>query len=168
MRRSLKRKIFFEPKYCLMCAACVLACQMRCLGVREVQEIPRTANPPNMLNLNCREGAVWIWSCRQCEQAPCTEACVSGCLRRNTDTDRLEYKAEACIGCGSCYLACPQGSARLPVENEPMPRCEPCWEEGTPPCVAACISGALLYQSPHEFAGTRRKNFIRNVSRHHD
>ncbi len=80
--------------------------------------------------------------CRNCEDAPCVTACMSGCRHRNgkgwviTDYSR-------CVGCWMCIMNCPFGAIEREESMHVALKCEGCLEEETPPCVAACERGIL-------------------------
>jgi len=48
-------------------------------------------------------------SCRHCDDAPCTKACITGAMKRLED-GRIVCDEEKCVGCWSCIMACPHGA----------------------------------------------------------
>ena len=55
--------------------------------------------------------------CHHCVDAPCVEACPTGCLY--SDDERVGVQREKCIGCRNCILACPYGAVDIVTELLP-------------------------------------------------
>ena len=152
-------QIFFHPERCLMCLSCILACQLNSLGGRDVRFLP-PKKPLPKISLTFSGGTPWIWKCQQCTQAPCAEACISGSIRRLESGAGIEVRQEACVGCGSCLLACPFSiPARNPADDH-FSRCNLCQGEEIPPCVKACQAKALVFEDASRFAQKRKKRFL--------
>lgn len=94
--------------------------------------------------------------CRNCEDAPCVTACMSGCRHRNgkgwviTDYSR-------CVGCWMCIMNCPFGAIER-VEGEHIAlKCEGCPDKEVPACVAACERGILGHSDIQSLSSAVRK-----------
>jgi Fe-S-cluster-containing dehydrogenase component len=104
--------------------------------------------------------------CRQCKNPACVDACPAEAMVRN-EHGVVERLLALCIGCGSCARACPFGV--LPNEPSGTPagyqsadrlnghqiaKCDLCGDRVTggdgaePRCVAACPTGALIFDDP--------------------
>lgn len=77
-------------------------------------------------------------------------ACLVGALVKRSDGP-VVYKAEKCIGCRYCLLACPFNIPRYEWEK-PVPFVRKCKmneecqvKSGVPACVAACPTGATIF-----------------------
>jgi Fe-S-cluster-containing dehydrogenase component len=85
-------------------------------------------------------------SCRHCENPACIEACVMNCIFKDPETGLTIYDNSLCIGCKSCYEACPFSIPSFNKE-EKMEKCDGCAtrvKNGlSPACVKICPSGAL-------------------------
>jgi len=157
-RPTMNQKIFFHPERCLLCLSCVLACQMNSLGARNCRSIPLGERPRQRISLTFHRRTPWAWKCQQCTAAPCSEACVSGSLRRKENGAGVENQPELCVGCGACLLACPL-SIPIPDEVGKVSKCNLCPEEEIPPCVRACQSRALVYQDVSCFSREKKNVF---------
>lgn len=81
--------------------------------------------------------------CRQCEDAPCAEACPAGALSVG-DQGVVLLDEQECTGCGLCVEACPYGAIHLPPSRPTPIKCDLCG--GAPLCVEFCTYGALALE----------------------
>lgn len=77
--------------------------------------------------------------CRQCEPAPCAEACPAGAFERGGDGGVWAIDKGRCTGCGVCKDACPFGM--IVFHDGVALKCDLCDE--TPMCVRFCPTSAL-------------------------
>jgi formate dehydrogenase iron-sulfur subunit len=56
-----------------------------------------------------RELAVFAFTCRRCEDAPCIAVCPEDALRKNDD-GLVERSTHRCVACKSCVVTCPFGT----------------------------------------------------------
>lgn len=56
-----------------------------------------------------REIAVFQFTCRRCEDAPCVSVCPAEALEKNAD-GVIERYTNLCISCKSCVAICPFGT----------------------------------------------------------
>jgi Fe-S-cluster-containing hydrogenase component 2 len=56
-----------------------------------------------------RELAVFSFTCRRCEDAPCINVCPTEALEKNDD-GMIERHINLCISCKSCVTICPFGT----------------------------------------------------------
>jgi anaerobic selenocysteine-containing dehydrogenase/Fe-S-cluster-containing dehydrogenase component len=134
---------------CVGCAACVLACRL---------ENSWTSDTPwrRVLPLNLRRrpaGPTYFLSvaCHHCERPACLAACPSGAYEKRAD-GVVVHRAERCIGCRYCEMACPFGAPRYDAARGLMTKCDLCHarlDRGEQPaCVAACPTEALGFSGP--------------------
>ncbi|MBN1897459.1 MAG: 4Fe-4S binding protein [Spirochaetes bacterium] len=58
---------------------------------------------------NLIQKAVFLTTCRKCEDAPCVKSCPQEALEKNKD-NILQKNNNLCISCKSCVIACPFGT----------------------------------------------------------
>ncbi len=92
-------------------------------------------------------------ACMNCESAPCELACPTGAISRDPMTGIVYVRAEACIGCHSCSMACPFGVPRFGADGR-MQKCDLCLERVAaghePACSRVCPTGALQFGDVNE------------------
>ena len=125
-----------DPKRCIGCKACVVAC-----GEVHRREGERSFLPRIAL-VSTAEVTIPI-HCRQCENAPCVAACPEGalCFRDG----RVVGDPSRCMGCKQCVLACRFGAIALSENEASAPlKCDLCFNcSESPVCVAVCPAQAL-------------------------
>ncbi|MGK0466961.1 MAG: electron transport protein HydN [Clostridium sp.] len=100
--------IVANPNKCIGCKSCEIACAVAHLdssvataGLIDAPFLPR-------INLIRAERVTMPIQCRQCDDAPCANACpVAAIVHRD---NKIVVKTELCIGCKTCMLACPFGA----------------------------------------------------------
>jgi carbon-monoxide dehydrogenase iron sulfur subunit len=100
-------------------------------------------------------------ACRQCEDAPCINACPTEALSMR---DVLTCDPEKCTFCGWCIDACPFGALNSDFEAKHVVACDLCLDnriDGLPPCVAFCPREALSEES-WETAKEKGNNYLRD------
>jgi carbon-monoxide dehydrogenase iron sulfur subunit len=97
-------------------------------------------------------GKKFAIQCRQCDNAPCVNACISGARILDRENERIIFLEERCVGCWMCVMVCPYSNV-LPVINKGKPvLCDFCAKkEDGPQCIKACPTGALFYCSQEDF-----------------
>lgn len=149
--QTLTRKfITANPERCIGCKTCMAAC------LQAHSTVERSASPRLQLISTVTVSAPV--GCHHCLDAPCVEACPTGCLY-HTD-ERVGIQEEKCIGCQNCVLACPfgaiaigskpkvrtLGNLRVDCGSTPVVvKCDLCVNrDGKPACVEACPTGGLV------------------------
>lgn len=112
--------------------------------------------------------------CMHCVDPACVSACPAAALRK-TPGGSVVWKAENCIGCRYCMLACPFGVPRFEWRKGLTPRiakCDFCDDRtskgGSPACVAACPTGALRYGKRRVVVGEARQLLATHGDRYAD
>ncbi len=82
--------------------------------------------------------------CRQCEPAPCADACPAGAFDTNEALSIPVIDQEVCTGCEECLGACPHGMVLMDAETGKAGKCDLCG--GEPLCVRYCPEGALVFE----------------------
>jgi len=112
--------------------------------------------------------------CMHCVDPACVSACPAAALQK-TPEGSVIWKAENCIGCRYCMLACPFGVPRFEWRKGMTPRiakCDFCQDRtakgGSPACVAACPTGALRYGKRKVVVGEARQLLATHGERYAD
>ncbi len=156
---SQPKEIFVRTDRCVGCRSCINACAIEHSESKTlfgaVMQNPRPKS---------RVYVEWVAPdrkvplvCRQCEDAPCMHACISGAIHRDED-GVVRTDTDKCIGCWTCVMVCPYGVIGRHLEEHKAYRCDRCPDRDVPACVSACPTGALIYQSVPAYAKTVRQN----------
>lgn len=137
---TVARRILLDLDRCVGCKTCAAACYHSHHEMPIVQHARVAAGALPLL-------------CRQCEVAPCVDACPSGALQREP-SGVVKRSLLLCWGCRSCILACPFGVLPSDLTRHAAAKCDLCEDltsaGGRPRCVAACPAGALNFVAPDE------------------
>jgi len=161
--------MLIDLRRCIGCEACSLVCEQK-RGtrppVRRVMDCGLSGPPERIRNF-------LPLSCMNCNNPPCVEACPTGATYK-TEDGIVDIRADLCLGCGYCVLACPYraraifygtkngaSDAKLREKTGTCIKCNFCMErvhsglkiglvpgthpEATPLCVIACSAGALHF-----------------------
>lgn len=100
-----------DPKKCIGCRTCEIACvdahSTQNIFLTGMQEIKFE---PCLTVIKTATFSVPT-QCRQCEDAPCANACPNGSIYEKDNA--IFINKETCIGCKTCMLACPFGALKL-------------------------------------------------------
>lgn len=133
MQRSLR----IDAQKCTGCMQCELACSFDKLGL---------FNPARsrikVFHLH-EEGRCVPYTCTQCSDAWCQNACPVGAISTDAATGAKRIDEQRCVGCRVCTIACPFGTVRFDRVSGKAVKCDLC--AGEPACVQACPTGALAY-----------------------
>lgn len=140
--------IMADPKHCIGCHACEIACVI----ANHEGSYPESRDR-FLPRIKVIKGAqtYTALTCRHCENAPCAKVCPTGALLRTSDS--VQLLKEKCIGCKACVLACPFGAVSMVNDIEPSSpeliqstahKCDLCnGRAESPACVDACPTNAL-------------------------
>lgn len=143
----------FDADRCVQCHACEIACKSLHnveLGVkwRRVADF-WDGEYPHVVN---RTLSI---SCLHCGDPACEMVCPTGAISKRADDGIVIVDQNKCIGCRSCFLACPFGVPQFGV-NGRMQKCDFCMDrlmEGKEPaCVATCPADALHFGTMDELS----------------
>lgn len=159
------KEIFVNIKRCTGCKTCEISCAVEHSKDKNlysaISEIP---TPKARLNVEWHKSGHSIpVLCRQCEDAPCMHACITGAIRRDeryavvTDTDK-------CIGCWTCVMVCPYGVIGRHLQTHKAYRCDRCPDRDVPACVDSCPTKALVYKTSDEFSRDKRLSFVIEIA----
>ncbi len=135
------RRIYANPDLCTGCNLCASVCSVRRWG----------ACAP-------KKSGIVIWQdlferfegqrvCRHCDDPMCLEACMNGCITRDSGTGIVRHDVSRCVGCWMCLMVCPFGAITTGGVNDRghsvAIRCDLCEGEDEPLCVMVCPTRAL-------------------------
>lgn len=105
-----------NPNKCIGCKSCEIACAVAHLDISVVTAGLVDAPFSPRINLVRAERATMPVQCRQCDDAPCANACPAAAIVHQGN--KIVVKTELCIGCKACMLACPFGAIDM------VPQCK--------------------------------------------
>jgi len=146
--------VLCDPCLCSGCRTCETICSSRRYGF--------VSSSLSLLTVDrSRSKAVWTtglyWAetCHQCLETISTPWCVKACpedaisiapIGTYGNTKARVIDEEKCVGCKSCYYACPYHMIIFDEKRDVATKCDLC--SGRPLCVEACPTGALSYYRP--------------------
>jgi len=155
-------RLFCDPRKCVGCHACELACAIEHSQSKNLHSIILSAESaasrravyvlggePYRVGIGGRPISL---GCHHCDPAPCVDACFSGAMHK--ENGQTSCTASRCLGCWMCVMACPYG---VITAVETALKCDLCPDrverEGRAryACVDACPTGALVAGTFQEF-----------------
>jgi len=132
----MEKRIVLDLDYCIGCRSCEAACKV---AFKDESRIKHGA---------IDSVALLPLACRHCKDALCLKSCPVEAIFRDENNNRIVRNSSLCTGCSSCVFACPFGVIDLPLLHHIAQKCDDCRDrELGPRCVAACSTGALMYES---------------------
>jgi Fe-S-cluster-containing hydrogenase component 2 len=144
-------RLVIHTALCDGCGLCVAACTRRWSKI----------DAASRLAVQQRGTELHLAVCRHCARPPCVEVCPEGALRRDGGA-RVVLDREACMGCQACVAACPF-EAIFAGDALAVYKCNLCGAGSRPPCVTACASAALAWQTPEQVARQHRGSRAHNT-----
>ncbi len=129
--------IAVDHSSCTGCKTCEMLCSLyhfgRCTPSKSAIQVIRRE----------KGGLVFAFPlvCRQCDPAPCIEACPVEALTRGDDKGNIILNADACTLCAICTEACPLGCIAVDPDETALVHCDLCG--GEPQCIPACHADCL-------------------------
>ncbi|MEA3336363.1 MAG: 4Fe-4S dicluster domain-containing protein [Chloroflexota bacterium] len=112
--------------------------------------------------------------CMHCLDASCVSACPAAAMH-NSGEGPVIYRADRCLGCRYCQVACPFEIPRFDWDNGLTPKISKCWmcfeglQEGQlPACVEACPTGALRFGRRDDLLAQAHAQIASNPARYID
>ena len=145
---------------CTGCKTCELYCgtERGSNSKTLLQAAQETPRPQARVRVEGSNEVPIALQCRQCLQAPCLDACLTGALTRDPESGTVTIKESNCIGCWTCTLFCPYGVIYPWPERKIALKCDRCLYMESPVCVDVCPTQALELVDIDGYEGfTRRK-----------
>ncbi len=89
------------------------------------------------------EGRFVPYTCTQCSDAWCAQACPVDAISLDTATGAQVVSNDLCVGCKVCTIACPFGTVNYAQSTGKVIKCDLCG--GDPACATACPTDAITY-----------------------
>jgi len=131
------KSLNIDPEKCTGCVQCELACSYENEGV---------FNPSKSRIKVFKfhdEGRFVPYTCTQCSEAWCMQACPVDAIKLNALTGAKEIDNDLCVGCKVCTIACPFGTVNYNADSGKVIKCDLCG--GDPECAKACPTDAITY-----------------------
>ena len=130
---------------CTGCKTCELYCAVdrgsnEKTLLKAVQESPL---PQARVRVEGNNQVPIALQCRHCLQAPCLDACLTGALTRDPESNMVVVQEDRCIACWTCTMFCPYGVIYPWPERKIALKCDRCAYMENPTCVEVCPCKAL-------------------------
>lgn len=145
---------------CTGCKTCELYCatERGSNSKTLIQAVKETPLPQARLRVEGGNEVPVAIQCRQCQQAPCLDSCLTGALMRDEESGIVVIQENSCIGCWTCTLFCPYGAIYPWPERKIALKCDRCLYMEVPVCIDVCPTKALeLIDVAHYEELLRRK-----------
>lgn len=155
--------VIADMKLCIGCRTCEIACVMA--------HCEDDGSPISMADFTPRLRVMKTFNisvpvlCRQCENAPCMNACPNAAIRSQDGS--VQVIQSLCIGCKSCVVACPYGAMEVVVsrvgegnrqQRAQANKCDLCHGRSNgPACVEVCPTEALTLIQPVDLQTMQRE-----------
>lgn len=146
-----------DPQKCTGCRTCEVAC-----SVKHVQVSNPVRARIRVVNWKASEQFLPV-SCQHCEDAPCQEACPREAISREAGLERVVIDYSKCVGCRTCFYACPFGAMKFDADRGRPFKCNLC--DGQPLCVELCEDNALAFTVPSAVTYQRGRDMARVYKR---
>jgi len=154
------KELLIKPELCLGCRSCELACAVEhSLGKTLLAAIRENPKPQYRVHVVTDGQGFLPLQCRNCEEAPCLNACLTGALQRDT-RGVVTCATELCVGCWMCIMVCPFGVITRKHEERRINKCDRCPDRDEPACVNACPVKALVYEEIDDAARKKRQQVL--------
>lgn len=148
--KKMSKQIYARSELCTGCRICSMVCSISKFGETKPWASGITIHRDPFGRYE------WQAVCRQCEDPPCIDACLTGSLQKDLQRGVVFNDFAKCVGCWSCVMACPYGAIAVDMEQEVAVQCDQCRNEEQPLCVQQCPTEALVYvERPENSSDTR-------------
>ena len=143
------KRIVVNEEYCIGCHLCEIHCLTQHSQSKKIIKAFREEHPRALARLVVEEEGPlsFAMQCRHCADAPCVAACITGAMQRDERTGAVLCDEERCVGCWTCIMVCPFGAVQRNVAGrKAASKCDLCYGEQMPVCVAHCPNEALTFE----------------------
>jgi len=141
------KQLYYDVKKCLGCKSCEIACAIAHSLTQELFKALKEEklSLPRKKVFACG-GKNYPVSCRHCKDPKCVDACMAAALIYDKEKGMVIHDESRCVGCWMCVMACPYAAVRPNIKTKIPIRCDKCKDKDEPVCVAACPTGAIIWQ----------------------
>ena len=133
----MQKSLLIDAGKCTGCLQCEMACSY---------ENENVFNPSKsrikVFTLH-DEGRFVPYTCTQCDEAWCLQACPVDAIVVNSKTGSKDVLEDVCVGCKVCTISCPFGTINYNQDSGKVIKCDLCG--GDPACASACPTEAITY-----------------------
>jgi formate dehydrogenase iron-sulfur subunit len=174
--------ILIDLTRCTGCNSCALACK-ESNNLPEADVAPQSLDGDAYTFVDARQVVTTRGEtetryvkrqCMHCLNAACVSACPAAAMH-SSGTGPVVYRANRCLGCRYCQLACPFEVPRFEWDNGVNPVISKCWlcydrlQAGQKPaCVEACPTGTLRFGRREELLAQAHAQITSNPGRYID
>ena len=133
----MQKSLHIDPGKCTGCVQCELACSWENEGVFN------TAKSRIKVFTFHQEGRFVPYTCTQCDEAWCMQACPVDAIVINAKTGSKDIIEDRCVGCKVCTIACPFGTVNYNQDTGKVIKCDLCG--GDPACASARPTATITY-----------------------
>ncbi|MCP3664813.1 MAG: 4Fe-4S dicluster domain-containing protein [Gammaproteobacteria bacterium] len=159
----MTKTIFAITERCVACKSCEIACSVE-HSVSKTLFGAAYEEPRSRSRMTVQQAAGYSYplNCNHCENASCMNACPTGAMSRDPNTNSVYVVTDKCIGCWMCVMACPFGAVTADHVSKTALKCDRCperVEDGLEPaCVDACPTNALIYDTAEGFLAMKKQS----------
>jgi anaerobic carbon-monoxide dehydrogenase iron sulfur subunit len=158
------KQLLVKADRCLGCKSCELACRVVHSNGKDLVAAYLDEKPPVCLvNVESNiEGSINLpVQCRQCRDAKCVSACMTGAMCLDASTGLVLNTETKCVGCWMCVMVCPYGVIVPDEQHKVAAKCDQCLTTGhDPACVQACPTKAIKFMEIKDFDKDVKREFL--------
>jgi len=133
----MEKSLHIDPGKCTGCLQCEMACSFENEGVFN------PAKSRIKVFTFHQEGSFVPYTCTQCAEAWCMQACPVDAIVVNLATGAKDVLEDRCVGCKVYTIACPFGTVNYNQDTGKVIKCDLCG--GDPACATACPTEAITF-----------------------
>ena len=144
------KRVYAREEVCAGCKLCEVYCAVAHSKypdnvLKAYQKQDTTLMSRILVEIN--QPLTFALQCRHCEEAYCTQACITGAMSKDPETGIVINDESRCIGCWTCILVCPYGAIKRDESGHKVAsKCDLCSNnELSPICVQKCPNNALIF-----------------------